>query len=139
MANTPLATSQYLSGDNKRNYALINLNLQATSLLGFQVGYGNTLYNYDDSGPGSNSALLDRMENAFHLDSRWTLQPQTVGILGYMYTQIGYTGDEYLGIRITFSEKQLSQQQREYRSTLGVEHAFTPDVSGKAQRWRADL
>jgi len=133
VANSPLATSQTISGDNIRNYANINLNFQATSLLGFQLGYGNTIYNYDDSGPGSNSALLDRMENVVHLDSRWTLQPQTVGILGYMFSQVGYTGDEILGVvlspfRIVKSDDRNSRGNTFY---VGAEHAFTPDISGK--------
>ncbi|MEI2723435.1 MAG: hypothetical protein V9H26_07790 [Verrucomicrobiota bacterium] len=125
----PAANNQYISGSNKRNYANINLNVQATSLLGFQLGYGNILYNYDDSGPGSNSALLDRMENAVHLDSRWTLQPQTIGIVGYMFTQVGYTGDEVIG----FAPGPIMSDSRNSRGNtvyVGVEHSFTPDLSG---------
>ncbi len=132
VANTPMATSQTLNGNNKRNYAMLNLNLQATSLLGFQVGYGNVIYNYDDSGPGSNSALLDRMENNVHLDSRWTLQPQTIGILGYMYTHIDYTGDEIIGFAgpqgFIKSSNRNSSGNTAY---AGLEHTFTPDFSGK--------
>lgn len=140
VASTPYATSQYISGDNTRNYALINLNLQATSLLGFQVGYANSLYDYAASGPtvvggqiyASNSAMLDRMENRFQLDSRWTLQPQTIGILGYTYTQIGYTGDEIIGFSLPqgyiMSNNRNSSGNTAY---VGVEHTFTPDISGK--------
>lgn len=130
VANTPFATSQRISGDNKRNYASIDLNLQATSLLGFQVGYGNLLYNYDDSSVGGNSARLDRMEHEIHLDSRWTLQPQTVGILGYMYTQVGYTGDQIIG----FAPGPIMSDNRNSRGNtfyVGAEHSFTPDISGK--------
>ncbi|MBP9901519.1 MAG: outer membrane beta-barrel protein, partial [Verrucomicrobia bacterium] len=86
-------------------------------------------YNYDDSGPGSNSALLDRMENAVHLDSRWTLQPQTIGIVGYMFTQVGYTGDEVIG----FAPGPIMSDSRNSRGNtvyVGVEHSFTPDLSG---------
>jgi hypothetical protein len=129
VADVPFATAQTINGNNTRNYATIALNLQATSLLGFRLGYGNSLYNYDDSGPGSNSALLDRMENAVTLDSRWTLQPETIGILGYTFSQIGYTGDEYLGVPL-FSAK--SDSRNSYGNTfyVGAEHTFTPDFSG---------
>ena len=132
VAEVPFATAQTINGDNTRNYATINLNLQATSLLGFRLGYGNTLYNYDDSGVGSNSALLDRMENAFTLDSRWTLQPQTIGILGYTFSQISYTGDELLGAFNPFYLIQpRSDSRNSYGNTfyVGAEHSFTPDFS----------
>jgi hypothetical protein len=131
MANTPLATAQQISGDNIRNYAAATLNFQATSLLGFQFGYGNTIFNYDDSGPGSNSALLDRMENSLHLDSRWTLQPQTIGILGYMYNNVNYTGDEIIGVNLLGPI--MSDDRNSNGNTIyaGVEHAFTPDIAGK--------
>ncbi len=132
VANTPLATSQTINGDNIRNYASADLNLQVTSLLGFQFGYGNSLYNYDDSGPGSNSALLDRMENAFHLDSRWTLQPQTIGIVGYRYNNVNYTGDEVIGFSVPTGFIK-SDNRNSNGNTIygGVEHTFTPDIAGK--------
>ena len=132
VANTPFATSQRLSGDNQRNYGLINLNLQATSLLGFQVGYGNTYYNYADSGPLSNSALLDRLEHAVHLDSRWTIQPETVGILGYMYSQVDYTGNQIIGYVLPAITPVYSDSRNARGNTIyaGAEHSFTPDISG---------
>jgi hypothetical protein len=133
VANSPFATSQTINGSNKRNYASLNLNLQATTLLGFQVGYGNLLYNYDDSGPGSNSALLNRMENDVHLDSRWTLQPQTVGIIGYMFSDVNYTADEYLSFPFVplLTPKSDSRNSRGNTFYVGAEHTFTPDISGK--------
>jgi hypothetical protein len=132
VANTPLATSQTVNGDNIRNYASADLNFQVTSLLGFQFGYGNSFYSYDDSGPGSNSALLDRMENAFHLDSRWTLQPQTVGIVGYRYNNVNYTGDGVIGFSIPTGTIQSDDRNSNGHTFYGgVEHAFTPDIAAK--------
>ncbi len=133
VANTPFATSQTINGDNKRNYASIDLNLQATTLLGFQVGYGNIIYNYEDSGPGSNSALLDRMQHAVHIDSRWTIQPQTIGILGYMYSQTDFTADQFLAPPTIFNPTPPKSDDRNSRGNtiyVGVEHTFTPDISG---------
>lgn len=131
VANTPMATSQTINGDNIRNYAAATLNFQATSLLGFQFVYGNSIYNYDDSGPGSNSALLDRMQNTITLDSRWTLQPQTIGILGYSYNNVNYTGDEIIGVNLLGPI--MSDDRNSNGNTIyaGVEHAFTPDIAGK--------
>lgn len=135
VASSPFATSQTISGDNKRNYASMDVNLQATSLLGFQVGYDNLLYNYADSGNFSNSALLDRMHNIFHLDSRWTLQPQTVGILGYMFSDVNYTADDIAGIAgfpptAVYSD---SRNARGHTVYVGAEHTFTPDLSAQLQ------
>jgi hypothetical protein len=134
VANTPFATSQTINGSNKRNYAALGANLQATSLLGFQISYGNIIYNYDDANlPFSNSAFLDRMENSIRLDSRWTLQPQTVGILGYTYSHVGYTADQIIGVlsappSLVYSDDRNSSGNIFY---VGAEHTFTPDISAK--------
>lgn len=135
MANMPFATSQVASGN--RNYASIDLNLQATSLLGFQVGYGNTLYNYDDSGDFSNSARLDRMEHSIRVDSRWTLRPETIGILGYEFTEVGYTGDAVIGylppvLPSTNAVPIYSDERnsRVHTFSAGAVHTFSPNFSG---------
>lgn len=130
----PNSTFQYLSSnDNIINYGAIDFNLEASELLGFNIGYNNGYFNYaeDDGTPAapSTAALLNRIENRFNIDSQWKLTPQTVGILGYMYGQNLYTGDEPIGAFVDSSSKD-SRSQTFY---VGAQHAFAPTVTGVAK------
>ncbi len=125
--NQPISTTQIVPGNNIVNYGTIDFNIEATELLGFAVGYGNSYYNYAEDGAPfpSTAGLLNRIENRVHLDSQWKLRPETVGILGYTYGQNLYTGDEPIGIGIDSASKD-SRSQTFYG---GVQHAFSPTLS----------
>jgi hypothetical protein len=128
--NLPLSTAQLVTGDNIVNYGAIDFNIEATELLAFNVGYNNAYFHYqDDEGTISNpsaAALLNRVENRFNIDSQWRLRPQTVGILGYLYGQYIYTGDEPIGVGITSSDKDARSQT----FYAGIQHSFTPTLQG---------
>jgi len=149
-------TYQRIPGDNIRNYGSITFDAQMSQTFGIQVGYGNAYYNYKDAGAEvitdingvpigvgepvagggfvdgpSRSGTLDRLEHAIHVDGRWQMQPDTVGILGYQYGQTDYTGDEPIGV--DSSGNVLMSRVRNSRSHygyLGVEHTFRPDFTG---------
>jgi len=139
------STFQRISGDNKRNYGTIVLNAEVTPLLGFEAGYANSWYDYDASGVTtdrfgnvipSNSGTLDRMEHAGHIDSRWHILPQTTGIFGYQYSQTDYQGDESIQGNVLLPASLVTSKTRNSRSHYvyaGVEHTFTPDLSGSAK------
>ena len=100
-ADNTFSTFQRISGDNMRNYGAIVLTAEATPLLGFEGGYGNSWYDYDNAGVTtdlvgnvipSSSGTLDRMEHSVHLDSRWHFLPETTGIFGYQYSQTDKIG-----------------------------------------------
>jgi hypothetical protein len=138
-------TFQRVSGDNMRNYGTIVFNAEVTPLLGFEAGYGNSWYDYDNEGATvagglivpSRSGILDRMEHSIHLDSRWHFLPQTTGIFGYEYSQTDYLGDEDIqGIAPPGTAGNLRSKDRNSRSHrvyLGVEHSFTPELSGSVK------
>src|SRR5262249_16376668 len=137
-AGNAFSTFQVIQGDNMRNYGLIDLNGQLTRELGFQAGYGNTWYNYADNTPTaggpSNAGLLNRIDNIIHLDSRWTLRPQTIGVVGYQFKQVNYTGDELLGFtgggQPIFSD---NRNDRENYLYLGADNTFSPTLVGSAR------
>jgi hypothetical protein len=87
-------------------------------------GFGNVI--------GSYSGLLDRIENTPHIDLRWQMQPQTVGILGYQYRMADYTADQPIAGGgtgpVLYSDARNSRAHYGY---LGVEHNFRPDLTGK--------
>jgi hypothetical protein len=126
----PYSTVQYVGGNNIVNYGSIDFNVEATELLGLNVGYANAYYNYaNDGGTALNpstSALLNRIENRVHLDTLWKIRPETSLILGYEYGQYLYTGDEPIGFGITSENK----DSRSHTIYGGAQHAFTPTLSG---------
>jgi len=79
-----------------RNLGKISFDGEITRQLGFTLGYNNTLYDYSDSGVGSYSASLDRLEHRIPVDLRWQFQPDLVGLIGYQYGMFNYTGDSFL-------------------------------------------
>src|ERR1039457_880526 len=93
-------------GDNIRNAAGLIFNAQVTPVFGLEAGYDNAFFDYHQSGAVTNGAggiipsfsgTSDRMEQTFHLDGRWQMLPQTIGIVGYQYGMADYTGDELIG------------------------------------------
>lgn len=129
-----------VDGDNVRNFAGINFNAAATQLLGFSFGYRNAFFDYEDErqtvvGPASNSGLLDRLEHTVILDSNWQLSPQTVGVLGYNYSQINYTGDEVIAGTIAGGDAVYSETRDSIGHTFygGASHVFSPTLSGNAR------
>ena len=135
-AGTTFTTFQRVPGDNIRNYGNIKFNAQITHLFGIEVGYENSFFHYDDEGGNafspSRAGLLDRIEQYVHLDGRWQLQPQTVGVVGYQYGQTDYTGDEEIGFDplLGVFYRSDARNQRSHFAYVGVDHSFRPDLSG---------
>jgi len=89
-------------GTNMRNLGDVKYIGQFTPLFGVEVGYGNTFYDFDSDGPGSYSAILDRLEHLFRAETRWTLTPTLVGVVGYWYEMVNFTDDEPISVGSPF-------------------------------------
>jgi len=100
--------------DNLRNRASILFGAELTPILGSEVGYQNTVYDYKQNvgdmspvidnglnppqpvlGP-SRAGLLNRIEQLITLDLRWKALPETTGILGYQFQLRDFTSGEQL-------------------------------------------
>jgi hypothetical protein len=134
-AGNAFSSFQRIPGDNIRNYGVINFNAQITRELGIEAGYANTFFDYDDHGGNadfpSRSGLLDRVEHMIHVDGRWLIQPQTIGVVGYQFREVNYTGDEEIGLRDDGSS--IVSKDRDSRSHylyLGADHTFARNLSG---------
>ncbi|HVV01552.1 MAG TPA: outer membrane beta-barrel protein [Verrucomicrobiae bacterium] len=136
------STFQRIPGDNIRNFGSIDLNGQLTPLLGFQAGYANSYFDYSASGPGSGplgeiipspSGVLDRDENMIHLDSRWTIKPETTAIVGGQFRAVNYTADEIIGEDLHGPVFSDSRDFREYYLYVGADHTFRPDLTASAR------
>jgi hypothetical protein len=137
-------TFQRISGDNIRNFGSIVFNAELTRLFGLEVGYANAFYDYAQSGAQfddngvvipSNSGLLDRVENAIHIDTRWMICPETVGIFGYQFRDVSYTADEEIGQELIQGGvlhfiKSNERNFREHSFYGGAEQTFSPNLSG---------
>lgn len=89
---TTLRTQQnYIHNDGR-----IALNAELTPLLGLEAAYENNYWDYDQTGPGSLSALLDRVEHMGSLTARWQAMPNTKGLLGYRYGIVDHTSKDSL-------------------------------------------
>ena len=119
-----LTSFQRVPGDNIRNFGEINVDAKVTRLLNIEVGYANAYYDYDAQ---LYSALLDRMEHSVHVDTRWQMDPTTVGIVGAMFREVDYTDDALLIAPNIFSD---ARDSRSYVGYLGLDHTFRPDLTG---------
>ena len=132
-------TVQRIPGDNIRNYGQIKFNAQITRLFGIELGYDNSYWNYDDKGGDeffpSHAGLLNRLEHYIHIDGRWQILPQTVGVLGYRYGQVDYTADENIGADILTGDiyKSSVRNNRSHYVYIGVDHVFRPDLTASVR------
>ncbi len=140
-ANNTFSTFQRISGDNIRNHGSIGLDAQLTPKFGLGAGYDNAFYDYKNSGPGlsgifiqpSVSGALDRIENRAHLEGLWQVLPETKALIGYQFTQVGFTADEPIsgvfGIPSTYAMSDM-RDYREHSIYVGAEHHFLPNLTG---------
>lgn len=118
-------------GDYFRNLADINYDQTITRNFGVTVGYKNVWYDYDQSGPGSYSALLDRTEHYPKLDTRWVLTPTLTGVVGYMYGMTRFNSDDPLVVGFPAT----NENHPEYRDSdahymyAGVDAIVNPQAS----------
>ena len=87
-----------VKGDNIHNDGSVTLNTQWTRLLGSELGYENSFYDYQNSGGNvfnpSIAGLLNRLEDSAWLNLNWRMLPTTTAFFGYQYGQANYIGNE---------------------------------------------
>ena len=149
-AGNSMATFQRISGNNKRNYGSVAFKEQFTRLFGIEVGYNNAWYDYaahnlgqdgllTDGGSASPAALLNRLEHTVHLDTRWVLQPETVGVFGYQFRWADYTANEQIAFVVPsadFVDGRVFSDNRNYRehyAYIGADHTFCPELTASAR------
>lgn len=138
-----------VSGDNMVNSGGITFNAELTPSFGVEVGYDNGWFDYSNSGlkPGRNvkpdgtitsatlSGVLDRIEQTPHISALWHVQPDTTAGISYQYSQIDYTGDEFIAGNVNdlTSPKSDDRNLRGHTLYLSLDHAFRPDFYGSVQ------
>lgn len=123
LAATPLRSN----GNNLRNEVGVKFQAELTGPLALEVGYQNSFFDYDETGPGSRSALLDRVEHLGSLNLRWQMQRTTIGILGYQFGVRDQTSKDFLDATLTTLPN--VRDSRSHYAFLGVDHYFTDRFS----------
>jgi hypothetical protein len=131
-----------------RNRATVDYNVALTDVLGLGLGYVNMWYDYNDSGPGSRSAALDRLEHLLRADLRYQVNPSLVALVGYQFGLNDYTADEIIvsgaapvfdpisGALITpGSSPKFSDDRNSYSHYLyvGLDHDFSYKLRGSVR------
>jgi hypothetical protein len=136
-----------VEGNNVVNDANVKLNKEWTRQFSTSTYYGNRLVVYSSndgiSSGGlnpSSAGLLNRMEQRVGTDLQWTFTPETMGLVGYQYSWVGYTGDELLAPQSFYNvENRLvtyTSQSRNYNAHyayIGANHLFTGNLSAAAK------
>ena len=160
------AVEYRVNGNNIANHAGIKLDTDWTRQFSTSLHYGNDFYNFDNSGAslldmfptgvvvvdprtlailgtgtGKGSSLagdLNRIEQNIALDLQWHFQPETMGFVGYQFSWVNYTGNEYISAT-PISPTQVILHKSADRDSytqygyVGVQHVFTPNLSGSVR------
>ena len=122
-------------GNNIRNIAGFTFGADVTPLLTMEGGYQNGFYDYQQTGVDSLSARLDRLEHQIFINSRWNIQPTTVGIFGYQYGMTDQTSKDLVAspvIPAAFVNAN-TRDSRSHYLYVGADHTFTPQLSGSVR------
>lgn len=63
-----------------------------------RVGYRNSIWDFDQTGMNSRSALLDRVEHEIPVELLYHVNPTTSGLIGYTYQSVNYTSDDMVQV-----------------------------------------
>jgi hypothetical protein len=142
-AGNTYTTFQRISGDNMRNYGSISLAAQITPEFGIDVGYANTWTDYaNDTSTGipgtygfypSNAGLLNESDNVIHLDTRYQLAPQTIGVVGYQFRDTFYTGDQVISSGPPPFMLSDARNAIAHYGYIGIDENFRPDLTGSVR------
>jgi len=115
-----------VQGNNVRNTATAKFDAQMTELLGTEFSYQNNFYSYDNSGPSSYSASLDRVEHYAEADLRYQWQKPTVLVLAYQFGWVDHTSDDFL----IGTTPPSSRNVRSHFLKVGADHNFNDQLNG---------
>lgn len=132
-ARNSFDTFQPVSGNNIRNYGTAVVNAQLTPELGTSLEYDNAFYHYHNSGgtevAPSLAGLLDRIEHTVDLEANWLVLPETKVVVGYIYNEMDYTGDEPIGPGLVSKDK----NERSHTGYVGIRDNLNPNLVASAQ------
>ncbi|MGO8838423.1 MAG: outer membrane beta-barrel protein [Limisphaerales bacterium] len=122
-----------VDGNNIRNTATLSLNTEWTRLWSTQLGYQNTIYDYENAnGTAANPSLagtLNRIEQSVSLDLQMAVARETMAFIGGMFGWVDYTAGEPIaqyGPTTFYSD---SRNNRSYFGYVGASHSMLANLS----------
>jgi hypothetical protein len=163
-----------VNGNNIANHGTLMVDTEWTRLFSTSVSYGNNFYDYSDKGAGvqtnasaafqayypsnvgspgyqqltgngaSRAGTLNRVEQSASLDLQWTIQPETMGFVGYQFNIANYTGNEPIGVfnyqtgPLVTDRRNLvymsdSRDSITHYGYVGVKHQINANLEGRLQ------
>jgi predicted porin len=126
-------------GDYISNRARGAFTAGVTERLNLEVAYQNDIWDFENSGLNSYSALLDRMEHLGTLELGYAITPATTGGIGYKYQDVGSRSTDRISIPGAnvppapgTPANTVLADTRDNRSHYvygGVEHQFNPQLN----------
>jgi Putative beta-barrel porin 2 len=131
------ATSPYrIEGNNLANTFNASLRTDWTRQFGTLLTSQTSFYDYENSGGNafrpSYAGLLNRVEEDAGLQLQWKFSPETVGLVGYEFDQVSFTGDEQIALGPTGYYYSDSRNNRSHKGYVGVQHNFLENWKGVA-------
>ncbi len=128
----PVSAPQVLMTDSDyvRNIARAGVKAGLTEKLGMNLGYKNELYDFEQDGFNSRSALLDRMEHLVTLEATLALAPNTSGLLGYQLGIVDHTSSDLYMPVPGFGVDPGARDMLSHYGYAGVDHTFGPRLMG---------
>ena len=117
------AVAQRISGNNIENTGTVKVDTQWTQLLGSELGYQNTFWDYSKGGgtaaAPSYAGMLDQIDSLAWLNLTWQALPTTQLFVGYQYGQDDYTGNEIIAANAITPASPAKSDNRNNRSHYG--------------------
>ena len=136
------ATPQRVEGNNLANTFNASLHTDWTRQFSTLLTSQTSFYDYENSnGTAANpsyAGLLNRVEETAGVEFQWTFSRQTMGLVGYKYGQVWFTGDETIAQNpappapATTTYMSDTRDSRSQYGYVGVQHQFLDNLKGIA-------
>jgi len=136
VAGTTLASFQKQNTGYLRNRAKADFRGQFTELLGFDVSYGNTWYDYlATEVDGSLPASLNRFEHLFDVSATWLAQEHLTASVGYILGIFDYTSDKFVvnPLSVPNPQRGTDRDNKSHSFYVGADYAFTSQLNASAK------
>jgi len=122
-----------VDGNNIRNTATLSLNTEWTRLWSTQLGYQNTIYDYENAnGTATDPSLagtLNRIEQSVSLDLQMAVARETMAFIGGMFGWVDYTAGEPIAQYGPTTYYSDSRNNRSFFGYVGASHSMLANLS----------
>lgn len=114
-------------GDYVHNRAKAGVTAGLTERLNLTVSYQNDIWDFENTGANSFSALLDRMEHLGTIELGYSVTPATSAGIGYMYKDVASRSTDLISTSVGLAPAD-SRDNRSHFIYGGVEHQFNAQL-----------